>query len=311
MSSEQELSPVAPRLKLDLGTRGRPIRYTGISDIYKLQHGTAFVALKRWRYGDISVKESTATYRLLDETIAALLKFDHPSLLPYLGVCELEWSLGIVTAWMEQGTISDYLEHNADADRRTLLLQVAQGLEFLHTRTPEIVHGDVHTGNVLITTEGRAVLTDFGLNNVVPDASYNSYPSMGHPPGRFLYTAPELLQVARQVTTRSDVYAFGILAWEVYSGKPAFRELNAMEAVSAFIQGKRPSRAEIERSDFTFDIWRLVNECWAQVPTDRPTMVSVRQRLEGVPEDFGVSIWSRMVGALQMVWEYMASFVPH
>ncbi|KZV97111.1 kinase-like protein [Exidia glandulosa HHB12029] len=179
-----------------------------------------------------------------------------------------------------------YLTRNPNAERADILTQVASGLAYLHTADfvkPVIIHGDLHPGNILITTDKRAVVCDFGLCHVVPDghlASLSFRPDQ-MPRGRTAYIAPELYEADVRRSASSDVYSFGILAWELYAGQAPFadRAAGAMASMLQLAKGERPMRCEVQRGDFTDVIWSLVKDCWAHEGAGRPSMLVARRRL--------------------------------
>lgn len=138
-------------------------------------------------------------------------------------------------------------------------------------------------GNVLIAAHGRAVICDFGLCSVSPDkyAAAVSFRHDGRPRGRFTYIAPELLNEGSTRSCASDVFAFAVLAWEMYAGRPPFPERTAVMAILALSKGERPQRAAMPRADFSDALWVLVTACWSQAPAARPGMSTVLARLGG------------------------------
>ncbi|THH28969.1 hypothetical protein EUX98_g5212 [Antrodiella citrinella] len=110
------------------------------------------------------------------------------------------------------------------------LRQSARGLAFLHEQ--DIVHGDIHAGNILIDDAGQVRLTDFGLF-LLSEGTAHSYDSI-HGGGADQWKAPELIDPEmfglgpnKRQTFASDVYAFGCACVELYIGGPPFGTLNA------------------------------------------------------------------------------------
>ncbi|KZT35157.1 kinase-like protein, partial [Sistotremastrum suecicum HHB10207 ss-3] len=94
---------------------------------------------------------------------------DHSSILPFIGACFFplngsETLFSLVSPWMSNGTISEYVRNHPNIERIPLMIDVAQGLAYLHSMG--IVHGDLKGGNVFITDEKRAVLAYFGLSRL-------------------------------------------------------------------------------------------------------------------------------------------------
>ncbi|KZV79749.1 kinase-like protein, partial [Exidia glandulosa HHB12029] len=136
--------------------------------------------------------------------------------------------------------------------------------------------------NVLISGDGSAMLSDFGLSRALRDEPERSVTRTSL--GRLVYTAPELHGGYRP-SLASDVFAFGMLIVETYSGRrPLARAPTDVAALIVLHKRERPSRDEIIRADFPRHLWELAQECWAHDPALRPDMVDVLPRLTRIPE---------------------------
>ncbi|KAF5389817.1 hypothetical protein D9757_003679 [Collybiopsis confluens] len=112
--------------------------------------------------------------KLLKRLQAELLTWHqlfHRNLATLYGIVETSTSIGMVSAWCDNGTISDYLKKKPGADRLKLLNQVALGVAYLHQFKPPVIHGDLKGGNILVDAYEQAVITDFGLSKVMEDLS--------------------------------------------------------------------------------------------------------------------------------------------
>ncbi|KAG6842250.1 hypothetical protein C0991_000220 [Blastosporella zonata] len=79
----------------------------------------------------------------------------HPNILPFQGVCQWpgpSFRVCLVSPWMANGNVLQYLQRNPDDDRRSLILDVAQGLDYLHTFDPSVIHGDLRGVSTLSTS---------------------------------------------------------------------------------------------------------------------------------------------------------------
>lgn len=169
--------------------------------------------------------------------------------------------------------------HRRLAQVLTLLLDVAAGMSYLHSRN--VLHGDLKPGNVLIklvqgAPYGRvAKVADFGLSRALnagqSHRSTRTFGTLNHAP-------PELLRLGR-LSPAADLYAFGILAWECFTGKLAFEGLHYGEVFEqvALLQC-RPTIPPEMPTDYA----ELVTQCWAADPLMRPAFTTVMQRLEGM-----------------------------
>lgn len=92
-----------------------------------------------------------------------------------------------------------------------MMLDIATGLEYLHGRKPQVLHRDIKSKNILITDQGRARITDFGLSTVRP----SSGPRRGSACGTFRWQAPELWEDDVVYDHKVDVFACAIVFWEM------------------------------------------------------------------------------------------------
>ena len=145
--------------------------------------------------------------------------------------------------------------------------------------TPEFVKA-----NILIDQTGNARLADFGLLTIISDPtnllSTNSYthsgtarwmsPELIYPPG----TGPE----SGCPTIYSDCYALGMVIYEIISGHVPFYPHPPLVVFAKVTMGERPFR-EVQ---FTDDLWKMLERCWAPQPNNRPSIEDVLLYLGGV-----------------------------
>ncbi|KDQ08936.1 hypothetical protein BOTBODRAFT_117804, partial [Botryobasidium botryosum FD-172 SS1] len=159
----------------------------------------------------------------LDREVNVWKDLRHRYVLRFIGLCKIEVDVYMVSPWMEKGESLKYVRNNPQIRCARLLAQVADGLEYLHTQTPQVVHGDVKVVNVLISGDGHAVIADFGLSHMVANVELAYQQSSdGIQAGNPRWQTPELLtgltiEDCRR-TAQSDMFAFGRLMLEVGSG---------------------------------------------------------------------------------------------
>ncbi|CAE6478282.1 unnamed protein product [Rhizoctonia solani] len=135
----------------------------GFGDIWMGQlHNGGKVAIKAWRANALGNPE----YKTLKRTARELhcwSKMDHPNIHRLQGVIMLRGQyLGMVSEWMDNGNLHEYLRKHPDADRFKLCIDIALGLEYMHSTNT--VHGDVKAANVLVSSDGVAKLSDFDFS---------------------------------------------------------------------------------------------------------------------------------------------------
>ncbi|KAJ7717076.1 kinase-like domain-containing protein [Mycena maculata] len=198
------------------GREDQPRFGGGFGDIYRASYSNQTVALKHMRHFLRGADLRRIRLKFCREALV-WKDLHHPHILPFLGIDRDSFpsSLCMVSPWMEHGTVVDYLKNHGHANVDKLLFEIAQGLQYLHSRN--IVHGDLRGANILINQDWSACLADFGLS-VFSNATTSMHTS--NRSGSIYWMAPELIAPERfglafARTPASDVYAFGCVCVEV------------------------------------------------------------------------------------------------
>jgi len=180
---------------------------------------------------------------------------------------------------MENGCVKQYLADHNEINRAGLQVGIAQGLEYLHTFSPQIIHGDLKAENVLVDKIGRPCLIDFGLSRMLDDSTLWAT-TASTAPGTVRWKAPELLSCEQTtVTVEGDIYALAMTCLEVVTGELPFSQYRNDSAIilAVVMKKERPTRPE---NDLIRDaLWGLWTKCWTDNPADRPMIASVVQTL--------------------------------
>jgi len=199
---------------------------------------------------------------------------------------------------MEVASTREYLAvSNQDYNRLRLLVGALAGLDYLHEHN--IVHGDLKGVNILVDSERRARLADFGLAAVVDESTNRTTATGGEFRGTTRWMAPELLlpevfgftgKFEKQLPSKdTDIYAIGMTILEVLTGSVPFADINRNETVILrVIEGGRPGRPTSGLSDV---LWELLVETWAvqnaEEPQGRPPACTILDRLKGWIDHWG------------------------
>ncbi|KAF9063268.1 kinase-like domain-containing protein [Rhodocollybia butyracea] len=252
-----------------------PIRGGGFADIWKGKIGEQAICLKvlcTYLESDESTRKKVGS----DFCNEALLwrQLRHPNILPFFGVNTTLFGFCLVSPWMSNGDIVTYLKNHPDHGRRSVIMEIADGLNYLHSLKPPVVHGDVRGANILMNDDGHCCLADFGL--AIASESTGLLTTTGHGTrGAIRWMAPELIHTGEQAKKPlsrdqrpRDVYAFACTVVEILSCNVPFSEKPTDIAVMfAIVNGLRPGRPEgVWCPD---DIWSLIKLCWSQKPGDR------------------------------------------
>jgi len=148
---------------------------------------------------------------------------------------------------------------------------------YLHQRS--VNHRDLKSLNVLVDEQGRCKVADFGQSKSVDTLNTNltQQTSVGNT-GTVPWNAPEVLE-GEGASNMSDVYAFGILIWEVMTTNIPWDGIGVAQIITGVLVKKR--RPEIP-ADGDADLISLMQLCWEQDPLDRPDFDSVLTKLEAM-----------------------------
>ncbi|WVZ68872.1 hypothetical protein U9M48_017753 [Paspalum notatum var. saurae] len=211
------------------------------SDANLLGHGTyGSVYYGVLRDQEVAIKRmmATKTKEFIVE-MKVLCKVHHASLVELIGYAASKDELFLVYEYSQNGSLKNHL-HDPESKgysslswifRVQIALDAARGLEYIHEHTKDhYVHRDIKSSNILLDGSFRAKISDFGLAKLVVKSS-DAEASVTKVVGTFGYLAPEYLRDGL-ATTKSDVYAFGVVLFELISGKEAITRAEGRGASS-------------------------------------------------------------------------------
>ena len=250
---------------------GRELGRGGMATVYLARdekHGRD-VAIKVIRQ-DLSA--SLGHERFLREIeIAARLR--HPNIVPLYDSGDVDGSLYFVMPYERGQSLRERLRDRGAlpiADALSVLRDVARALAHAHENG--VVHRDIKPDNVLLSGDA-AVVTDFGIAKAVSAARTDTadapFTQIGTVIGTPAYMAPEQATGDAGVDHRADIYSFGCLGYELFTGRPPFQEPSAHLLIAAHI-ATTPRPVNELRPDVPTPVADLLARCLAKAPTDRP-----------------------------------------
>ena len=232
------------------------------------------VALKvispQWRPDAASAKRFQTEAR-------AASALNHPAIVTIYDVGETEGVPWIAMEWIEGRTLRYAIADGpfSPLEAWSIGRQIADGLAVAHAKG--IVHRDLKPENVMLTTDGRVKILDFGLarhgvidlpNEAAPTVAAGSSPTFsGAILGTVGYMSPEQAS-GRTVDFRSDQFSIGLLLYELLAGRRAFSRPSAVETLSAIIR-EDPVPISTIRHDTSDAFRRVIERCLAKRPDDR------------------------------------------
>lgn len=234
--------------------------------------------------------------RFLQE-VSLLKSIRHPNLLLYMGACvDARYPLCIVSELINGGSLFDCLHGKnkvrLNLGQKVMLVQnIARGMLYLHGRDPIVLHRDLKSANILISRQNdgnfKATIIDFGLSKLNTTQA-SLVPGAGRGlTGSLITMAPEVMN-EQKYQTGSDVYSFGIVCWEIFSGRIPFGNTTqiAQLVMKVAVRGERPDfRRE---DDVPIAVQHLIRECWDQDVEKRPDFLAIAKTLNRIKADLGI-----------------------
>ena len=252
---------------------GERIGGGGVGVIFKGTFKNEPVALKTLfdaRIGEDLKKE------YMDELLV-MSKVRHSNIVTFLGACMVPPNLCFVMEMAEASLFNllheDRLKFTIH-ETMQMAVDVGSAMEYLHSLKPAIIHRDLKSHNILRTMDGKLKVCDFGLVNVKNAQA-----------GTPAYMAPELLE-NKHFNKSVDVYAFGVLLNELFTGEIPFYGIDIQTIRERCVSGERP---HMPSYGIPPKAQKLIEKCWSQASENRPAYSGVVDELleiyDMLPED--------------------------
>uniref|UniRef100_A0A2K6G7N4 receptor protein-tyrosine kinase n=1 Tax=Propithecus coquereli TaxID=379532 RepID=A0A2K6G7N4_PROCO len=234
---------------------------------------------------------------------ALMAEFDNPNIVKLLGVCAVGKPMCLLFEYMAYGDLNEFLRSMSPhtvcslshsdlstraqvsspgppplscAEQLCIARQVAAGMAYLSER--KFVHRDLATRNCLVGENMVVKIADFGLSRNIYSADYykanenDAIPIRWMPPESIFYN---------RYTTESDVWAYGVVLWEIFSyGLQPYYGMAHEEVIYYVRDGNILSCPE----NCPLELYNLMRLCWSKVPADRPSFASIHRILERMCE---------------------------
>ncbi|HTQ07896.1 MAG TPA: serine/threonine-protein kinase [Polyangiaceae bacterium] len=206
--------------------------------------------------------------RLFENEMAILAGLDHPNVVRCLCCTEVEGELVMVLELLEGRTLREVLaaEGALEWSRAVgLVQQMARALSAAHEHEPAIVHRDLKPENVMLQADGSLKVMDFGVAKML--AALGT--ATTHSVGTLAYMSPEQID-AGPIDPRSDLYALGLVFYELLAGRPPFESSSPRELLNLQCTAAPPPFSAEVRRHLPRGVERLVFELLEKAPDRRP-----------------------------------------
>ncbi|KAL5720396.1 hypothetical protein ACHQM5_013068 [Ranunculus cassubicifolius] len=265
----------------------KELDFTNSVDITK---GTFRTAL--WRGIEVAVKmigedlmsdeDKVTAFR---DELALLQKVRHPNVVQFLGAVTQSSPMMIVTEYLPKGDLRAYLKRKGalkPAAAVKLALDIARGMNYLHENKPEaIIHRDLEPSNVLRDDSGHLKVADFGISKFLKVAKTvkEDRPIISMDDA-CRYVAPEVFR-NEEYDLKVDVFSFALILYEMIEGVAPFSAKEENEIPKAYANKERPPFSAPAKH-YAHGLKELINECWNEMPTRRPTFREIIKRLDEI-----------------------------
>ncbi|KAM3857477.1 tyrosine-protein kinase TXK [Diretmus argenteus] len=294
---EHNAAGLVTRLRYPLGPMGRcvpatagfssekweinPSELTFMKELGSGQFG--LVRLGKWRaqhkVAIKAIREGAMYEEDFIEEAKVMMRLCHPKLVQLYGVCMRQRPLLIVAEFMDNGCLLNVLRQRGQALQEAWLLSMCQdaceGMEYLEAHS--FVHRDLAARNCLVNEQNVVKVSDFGMTRYIPDNQYTSSSGAKFP---VKWSPPEVLHYSKY-SSKSDVWSYGVLMWEIFSeGCTPFESRSNLEVVDDITRGIRLYRPH--RASQT--VYHIMYKCWHEKPEGRASFSELLEEIRHLAE---------------------------
>lgn len=243
--------------------------------------GFGIIYRARWRESTVAVKVQKPDL-MREETIKdfqnecyAMESLRHPNICMFLGACTKLPNLAIVQEYCSKETLWKVMQNKeinvSWEDKRRISLEIARGMNYLHTFACPVLHRDLKSLNILMDEGYRPKIADFGWTRKMAEKMTGKI-------GTYQWMAPEVIK-SQKYTEKADVFSFAIILWEIAAREPPYRNITgAQVSLDVVNNNLRPTIPKSTPESFA----RIMKVCWDKVPDKRPSFKEIIREIESM-----------------------------
>ncbi|CAL9124787.1 unnamed protein product [Musa acuminata var. zebrina] len=268
---------------------GKKIARGSCGDLYRATYLGQDVAVKILRADQLN-EDLLLEF---NQEVDILRRVHHKNIVHYIGACVKPTELSIITEYMTGGNLYDHLhKEHISLELPHLLkfsIDICKGMDYLHQNN--IIHRDLKTANLLLDANSVVKVGDFGVARF-----QNQEGVMTAETGTYRWMAPEVIN-HQHYDNKADVFSFAIVLWELATSRVPYDNMTPLQAALGVRQGLRPDIPK----DMHPRLAALMQRCWDEVPSKRPSFEEITQELEELLHQVQVCllfVWFAPMGLL-------------
>ncbi|XP_052761083.1 fibroblast growth factor receptor-like [Mya arenaria] len=253
------------------------------------------IAVKRITLSVHKYQTDPQSLKPMQDLVAFLSQQRHRNIVSMLGMCSEARHPYIISEFIQGQVMKDFIKQAGNQltwpHRIKMLSQIADGMAFLHSTSPPILHRDLRCGNLFITSTDVVKICDYGviqlmqpLRSICKEEDCCCQGLYSACPPSISWTAPEVLEHPNSneadgyISTAADVYSYAITMWELVMGDDPYEEMHVVqEVIDHVVSGGRP---EIPKDKMLKPYTGLMKTCWDANPNERLSFKQITVQLK-------------------------------
>ncbi|KAK2948432.1 putative Serine/threonine-protein kinase, active site [Blattamonas nauphoetae] len=273
-----------------------------IDESSAMKTSSGFLYLGTFKENSVVIKEINITLSDISPFLyeaEELLQLEHDGILRLEAVCVDPPML--VFPFYEKGNLQDHLYLTRSSPeslprpkqlkwltKLQYIIEIVQSLQHIHTSSPQHLLGCLTSPHILVSDDGHLVVGGFGCSFRI--RLMTAQEKLANTPLRLsslTWTAPELVGCETQLTLKMDAYALGIVMFEILFQHDPYEGISQKQIMASILNGNPirptiPSEEEYNKLGIPTEIVALMQECWDEIPENRPALDDMLEQLEGM-----------------------------